>query len=74
MFQSHPTTVTPLAGGQFQVEIDSSQVRGLGGPGSAGLAEYVNQEVTNSGLCKSGARVLSEWWGSDYYGIKGQCR
>jgi hypothetical protein len=74
MFETRTTTVTPLADGYFQVELDPSQLKGLGGPGSSTLASYVDQEVTKSGLCKGGIRIVSEWWGSGYYGVKGQCK
>ena len=69
-----PTTVKPLQDGYFQVELDPSQVKGLGGPRSATLESHVDQEVTKSGLCKSGIRIDSEWWGNGYYGIKGRCK
>ena len=74
MFAAPSTTVRPLADGYFQVELDPSQVKGLGRPGSSTLESYVDQEVTKNGLCKSGIRVVSEWWGSGFYGIKGQCK
>jgi hypothetical protein len=74
MFTTPATTVTPLADGYFQVELDPSQLKALGGPGSSGLASHVEQEVAKSGLCKSGIRIVSEWWGNGYYGVKGQCK
>ena len=74
MLDTSKTTVKPLEDGYFQVEIEASQIRGLGGPRSASLASYVDQEVTKSGLCKGGTRVVSEWWGNGYYGVKGQCK
>jgi hypothetical protein len=73
-FESRTTTVTPLAEGGFQVELNTSDVKGLGGPGSATLASHVEQEVTKAGVCKDGTRIVSEWWGNGYYGIKGQCK
>jgi len=75
MFEtSKPTAVRPLEDGFFQVELDPSQLRGLGGPRSATLHSHVDQEVAKSGLCKSGIRIKAEWWGNGYYGIKGRCK
>ena len=74
MLDTSRTTVKPLEDGFFQVEIEPSQVKGLGGPRSATLASFVDQEAAKSGLCKGGTRVVSEWWGNGYYGVKGQCK
>jgi hypothetical protein len=75
MFETaRPAAVKPLEDGSFQVELDPSQVKGLGGPRSATLESHVDQEVTKSGLCKGGIRIESEWWGNGYYGIKGRCK
>jgi len=75
MFEiNRPSTVKPLEDGSFQVELEPSRIKSLGGPRSPGLESHVAEEVANSGLCKGGIRIVSEWWGNGYYGIKGQCR
>jgi len=68
------TIVRPLADGYFFVSLEPSQVKDLGGPGSASLAAYVDQEVVKSGVCKGAHRVEPGGWGRGEYVIKGACR
>lgn len=73
LFEEPGKVVRPLGDGYFYVELQSEEVRKLGGPGSSSLRAFVDQEVLRSGICKSGHRLLEEGPGWRSYNIKGRC-
>jgi hypothetical protein len=73
-FASRDANVTAQADGRFQAELDPSLIRSIGGPRSPGLAAHVEEEVKKKGLCSGGIRVVSEFWGKDFYGVNGECK